>query len=130
MLKIIEVHTSSKANGEYIVLQNQGLVTVNLRGWAVCTDALLEADPAKLVESIYIFRQKADIKPYQNVVLFTGAGEDGWVPTNDGRQAYCSFWNRRETIWSEAGKINVLHVSSTKNLIAPRLESVAISAAC
>ena len=96
MLKIIEVHPATNTQGEYIVLQNQGLVTVSLRGWALCTDAYLESDPARMAQEMYVFREEVPIKPYTRVVLFTGNGEDEWVPTIDGRQAYCAYWNRRD----------------------------------
>ena len=42
MLKIVEVHPSSNPKGEYVVLHNLGLVTENLRGCALCTDAYLD----------------------------------------------------------------------------------------
>src|ERR1044071_5792751 len=44
MLKIIDVHASASAGGEYVVLQNEGLTTVNLRGWALCTQRYLNGD--------------------------------------------------------------------------------------
>src|SRR5579871_2899505 len=100
MLKIVEIHAASGVQGEYIVLQNMGLVTVSLRGWALCSDAFLEGEPAKLAEEMYIFREDVAIKPYTNVVLFTGEGEDGWVPTIDGKQAYCAYWGRPERLWT------------------------------
>src|SRR5579871_1020784 len=91
MLKIVEVHASEGAQGEYIVLQNTGLITVSLRGWALCTDAYLDGDAARIADEMYIFRDDIPIKPYMRVVLFTGSGQDGWVPTVDGKQAYCAY---------------------------------------
>ena len=114
MLKIIEVHPATNTQGEYIVLQNQGLGTVTLRGWALCTDAYLDGDTARMAQEMYIFRDEVAIKPYTRVVLFTGSGEDDWVPTVDGRQAYCAYWNRRERLWSFAAHVHLLHLLNTR----------------
>ncbi len=116
MLKIVEVHAAECARGEYVVLQNQGLVTVSLRGWALCTDAYLEGEPGQMAGEMYVFREDVPIKPYTHVVLFSGYGEDGWVPTTDGRQAYCAYWNRSDRIWTYAQHIHVLHLLASKPL--------------
>ncbi len=127
MLKIIEVHPATNTQGEYIVLQNQGLGMVSLRGWALCTDAYLDGDTARLAQEIYIFRDEVAIKPYTRVVLFTGSGEDDWVPTVDGRQAYCAYWNRRERLWSSAMHVHLLHLLSSR-VVAPQTLPVAPTA--
>ena len=120
MLKIIEVHPALNTQGEYIVLQNQGLVTVSLRGWALCTDAYLEGDAARMIQEMYVFREEVAIKPYTRVVLFTGSGEDEWVPTIDGRQAYCAYWNRRDCLWSSAAHVHLLHLL-TSRVVVPQI---------
>lgn len=127
MLKIVEVHAAKQAQGEYLVLQNQGLVSVSLRGWALCTEAFLDGDLDRIADSMYVFREDVSIKPYTRVVLFTGRGEDGWVPTIDGRQAYCAFWNRSQCVWTEASNINVLHLSATRP-VRPAASATAMSA--
>jgi hypothetical protein len=117
MLKIVEVHTSPRAQCEYVVLQNVGLVNVNLRGWALCTDAFLEADNARLLDEMYIFREDAQIKPYARVVLFTGFGENEWVPTVDGKQAFCVYWGRVDPVWQDASNVHVLHMLTTRRVV-------------
>ncbi|HZP83566.1 MAG TPA: hypothetical protein VFB21_18115 [Chthonomonadaceae bacterium] len=128
MLKIVEIHTSASAQGEYVVLQNQGLVTLSLRGWALCTDAYLEGDPGQIADQMYIFRDDIAVKPYTRVVLFTGGGVDGWQPTTDGRQAYCAYWGRRERIWTHAAHLHVLHLLTSRKVVAPVPAAVALSA--
>ncbi len=114
MLKIIEIHTATNTQSEYVVLQNQGLMTVSLRGWALCTDAYLEGEPTEIAEQMYIFREEVNIKPYTRVVLFTGSGADEWMPTVDGKQAYCAYWNRPERLWTSAAHVHLLHLQSSK----------------
>lgn len=116
MLKIVDVHAAAGVQGEYVVLQNLGLVTVSLRGWALCTDAYFCGDPKRIVDAMYIFREDIPIKPYTRVVLFTGSGQDGWQPTVDGKQAYCAYWGRPERIWSDADNIHVLQLSASRRL--------------
>lgn len=116
MLRIVDVHAAPTARGEYIVLQNQGLVTVSLRGWALCTDAYLCGDADQIASEMYIFRDDIPIKPYTRVVLFTGEGEDGWLPTVDGRQAYCAYWGRQERIWSQTDSVHILHLLSSRRV--------------
>lgn len=119
MLKVVDVHLSDEVRGEYLVLQNQGLVTVTLRGWAVCTEAFLSGDLGQVADALYIFREEIGVKPYTKIVLFTGEGEDGWVPTTDGRQAYCAYWGRSQRIWSEAQRVHLLHLAGSRPVVAP-----------
>jgi hypothetical protein len=118
MLKIIDLHPSPSAQGEYVVLQNQGLSTVSLRGWAVCTDAYLTGDAAATSQEMYVFIDDVPIKPYTRVVLFTGEGEQGWCPTVDGKQAYLVYWNRSSSVWSSAEHLHLIHVAATKRIVS------------
>lgn len=124
MLKIVEIHVSESAQGEYIVLQNQGLRAVMLRGWALCTDTYLEGDAAQFANEMYIFRQDIPIEPYARVVLFTGSGQEGWVPTTDGRWAYCVYWGRSERVWTSADHVHLLHLLGSKRVLQPAVASV------
>ena len=117
MLKIVDAHPAPYAQGEYLVLQNVGLVTVSLRGWAVCTDAYLEGNAAQVTASMYIFREEIAVKPYTRVVLFTGAGCDGWLPTTDGRQAYCAYWNRARPVWNDAANVHILQLLASRRIV-------------
>ncbi len=121
MLKIVDIHAAEGAKGEYVVLQNLGLVSVSLRGWALCTDAYLQGDRDRMANQMYVFRDDVSVKPYTRVVLFTGCGEDGWLPTVDGGQAYCAYWNRVERIWSVAETIHVLQLSASKRIHTPTM---------
>ncbi len=122
MLKIMEIHLSAHPAGEYIVLQNHGLSTVNLLGWAVCSDAYLHNEPIIAAAEMYVFQEEAAIKPYGRIVLFTGVGHTGWYPTNDGKQAYVAYWGRERCMWREAFNIHVLQVICSRRVILPDAE--------
>jgi len=116
MFRIVDVHVAEGARAEYVVLQNLGIITVSLRGWAVCTGAYLDGDTNEIASQMYVFKCDVPVNPYTRVVLFTGSGEDGWMPTVDGREAYCAYWNRHERIWSHATHIHVLRVSGSRSI--------------
>lgn len=118
MLKIVDVHLSANVHGEYIVIQNQGLTTISLRGWIVVTEDYLCADSAIRPPVMYVFREDAPIKPYARVVLFTGHGTDGWHPTNDGKPAYVAYWGSDEFRWAGANRCILLQPASTKHINA------------
>ncbi len=127
MLKIVELHTSKNAQGEYVVLQNHGLTTVNLRGWAICTEAYLEGCIRDMTEEMFIFREDISIKPYTYVVLFSGQGVDDWEPTVDGRQAYCAYWNRRNSVWRNTSHVHILQLTASRRVDASIMPSVPLA---
>lgn len=116
MLKIVELHTSPYAGGEYVVLQNNGLNTLCLRGWALCGSAYMTGDPQAAAGEMYIFSHDVPIKPYGRVVLFTGDGEDGWYPTADGKQAYLVYWGRNEPVWAETADVYLLKTTCSRKI--------------
>ena len=119
MLKIIEVNPSTNPQGEYVVLQNQGLATVHLRGWAVCTEDYLEGSLQEAAAGMYVFREDVAVKPYARVVLFTGNGEAAWVPTIDGKQAYCAYWGRTNAVWNRSQSVHVLQMAASRKVVPP-----------
>jgi hypothetical protein len=116
LLKIIELHTSPYAGGEYVVLQNHGLTTLSLRGWALCGNSFLTGDAQAAAREMYIFSEDIPIKPYGRVVLFTGEGEDGWYQTVDGKQAFLVYWGRKNPVWSETGDVFLLKTTCSRKV--------------
>jgi hypothetical protein len=104
MLKIVDVHLAARAGGEYIVLQNHGLTTISLRGWAVCTNAYLDHSSEAAFRSMYVFREEICIKPYQRVVLFT---------------CYVCYWGKRDRVWMDAESVHLLHVACSRKVVMP-----------
>lgn len=116
MLKILELHPTSNSQGEYVVMENQGLVTINLKGYALCSEAFLMGDGGRLADEMYVFRDEVAVKPFQRVVLFTGFGENSWLPTIDGKQAYCAYWNRPSGMWNRSSDLLVLHIAASRHI--------------
>ncbi len=116
MLKILELHAATNPQGEYVVLENQGLVTINLKGYALCSEAFLMGDEGRRADEMYVFRDEIPVKPFQRVVLFTGYGDNSWLPTIDGRQAYCAYWNRASGMWNRSSELLVLHIAASRHI--------------
>lgn len=119
MLKIVDVHLSTQARGEYIVLRNEGVQTVQLRGWALCDDSYLSGDPYAAAPGMFIFTEETSVKPYGRVVLFTGHGHNGWQPTIDGKQAYVAYWRKSERVWQWADRVVLLQPAEMRRIARP-----------
>src|SRR5262249_52963179 len=119
MLKIVDLHTSPNVGGEYVVLQNNGLNSITLKGWALCGNAYMTGDPLAAAAQMFIFSHDVLIKPFVRVVLFSGAGEDGWYPTVDGKQAYVVYWGRKEPVWNTTTDIHLLQTCSSRRISWP-----------
>ncbi|MDE2126812.1 MAG: lamin tail domain-containing protein [Armatimonadetes bacterium] len=118
MLKIVEVHPAPTPKGEYLVLRNEGLNTIDLREWMVSSEGLFTGAENR-ENQLYVFPRETLVKPYVNVVLFTGEGEDGWAPTVDNKRAWCAFWQRKECVWRAATHVHVLRVAATRRVPLP-----------
>lgn len=116
MLKIVDIHPSATVSGEYVVLQNQGLTTISLRGWVLATEGYVSEDPGSRTDGMYVFLDDVQIRPYARVVLFTGPGENGWYPTTDGKPAYVAYWGRTTRVWSVASRLVLLQPICSRRL--------------
>lgn len=124
MLKIVDLHLAQTPSAEYVVLQNQGLMTVDLHGWVLCSEKYLLGEPVAASRETYVFTDHVSVKPYGRVVLFTGAGISGWYPTTDGKQAYVCYWGQRDTVWDRAEQIHLLYSASSRKVTSPNDVSV------
>ena len=127
MLKIVEVHPSHRADCEYVVLQNHGTLSVSLRGYALCSQTYL-FEPALADVDTYVFRVDEIVKPYGRVVLFTGAGCDGWQPTTNGQQCYVAYWQREEATWSHCESVHLLRPESSLRVVSSEARRGAVVA--
>ena len=106
MLRIIDIQVSGTAAGEWIVLQNQGMQPVNLRGWVLAGDRYLSGDPSTAASQMFIFTADQLIKPGARVVLLSIHGKDGWYATVEGGSAFVAYANRSESLWAQADGID------------------------
>ncbi len=122
MLRIEDIHLCADPAGEYVVLQNHGLNTLSLRGWAVCDGSYMDEDADPNRRAMYVFTDDVPVKPYVRIVLFTGQGVNEWRPTTDGKYAYLVFWGKGHTAWKGADRVYLLQPVSVRRVHSAPLE--------
>lgn len=105
---------------EFVLLQNQGSLRLNLRGHMVLSDAAIEA--SDLSFSAHAFNDDVQVPPGMYVLLSTGRGTPRWTRTKEGALVYYAFMNRDACVWERvAGSLHVLSTQHTFTERAPAL---------
>jgi hypothetical protein len=109
MIRIIGIQRSEEAGSEFVLLQNQGSMRIQIRGHAIVSDAGVDGnDP---IQQGHIFRDDAVIPPGMYVLLRTGVGEPRWGRTKEGAMVFHAFMNRALPVWrAGCGPIHVLAI--------------------
>ena len=115
MLRIVAVEPNHDPNREFIVLQNRGFLTVQLRG-----HALMDEDTAMgEAERMFPLIDDVRIPSSAYVLVASGAGANGWAKCSDGSIVYQVFLNRRASAWHHScGAIYLLSPTHTKRPFA------------
>lgn len=99
MLRIVAVEPNPDPNREFVVLQNRGFLTVQLRG-----HALMDEDTAMgEAERMFPLRDDVRIPSSAYLLVVTGSGANGWARCSDGSIVYQLFLNRRASAWIHSG---------------------------
>lgn len=106
MIRIVGVQPNENIGQEFVLLQNQGNMRVNLRGHALVAEESL-LDPPGL-QTVFVFNEDVDIPAGHHVAIRTGAGESQWCHKHDGYHIYHLFLNRNTPIWNADSTIMVL----------------------
>jgi hypothetical protein len=111
MLRIVAIEPNPDANREFIVLQNRGFLTVQLRGHALMDEDTATGDADRLFPLVDDVR----IPSSAYVLVATGSGMNGWARCSDGSIVYQVFLNRRTGEWCHSsGAIYLLSPTHTK----------------
>lgn len=122
MLRIVEVQRSEEPQSEYLLLQNQGVLKIGLRGHMIANEDAIGRGGA---ETTFAFTDDIQVPAACWVLLITGCGTNGWHRDPDSKPVYCVFWNRDRSVWNyEHGPIHLLNVVHTS---MPRSEGLLIS---
>jgi hypothetical protein len=122
MIRIIGVQRNDDPQSEFILLQNQGSMRVNLRGHAVVSDAAIES--CNPLAGGHVFADDITVPPGMYVLLRTCAGEPKWGRTKDGALVYHTYMARCDRVWGEGG--GPLHVLSIQHSYVERPVTIAI----
>lgn len=109
MLRIVGVERHIDAAQEFILLQNQGTMRLNLRGHGVVSDEVLDVSGA--APGLFFFGEDVFIPSGGYVFLATGPTEARWQRTRDGANIYRTSMQRTQAIWHHSpGIMHVLQV--------------------
>ena len=107
MIRIVGIQRNEDPAKEFILLQNQGSLRINLRGHVVIGDAAVNAgDPS---EALHIFTDDVDVHPGMYVLLRSGGGVSHWNHSQDRYSTFYSYMQRRSGVWyRHLGAVHVL----------------------
>lgn len=98
MIRIVGIQRSDDSRSEFVVLQNQGNMRVNLRGHALLSQSILDEG----VGRAYVLRDDVDLPAGHYCVVRTGRGEAKWCHRHEGYHIYHAFLHEPAPIWGSA----------------------------
>lgn len=98
LLRIVGVQRRDSPDREFVLLQNQGSMRVQLKGHLVLSESAFE--DAHLCEVSHVFADDVHITPGSYVVLYTGYGVPGFRRSKDGSVVYHAYMESEAPIWS------------------------------
>ena len=118
MIRIVGIQRAERPEEEFVLLQNQGGMRLNLRGHVLLTDAALDTGLAAC--SAHAFGDSEFIPPGAFVLLRTCMGTPGWYRQKDGTVLYHAYMNQRACAWRD--EYGQLHILGTQHTYAERRE--------
>ena len=112
MIRIVGVQRNELPEKEFILLQNQGSLRINLKGHLVASEnAIASSD---LSFAAHALADEALIPPGMYVLLSTGCGEPKWTRAKDGAMIYYTYMNRTTSVWERScGSVHLLSMQHT-----------------
>jgi hypothetical protein len=112
LIRIVGIEKNENPEKEFVLLQNQGGLRINLRGHLVLTEEALGA--GDLGNAAHIFSDDTFIPPGMYVLLSTGRGTPRWLRTKDGAMVYYAYMGRPRPVWSGfEGPVHLLSMQHT-----------------
>lgn len=112
MIRIVGVQRHELAQKEFILLQNQGSLRINLKGHLVAGEVAIAS--SDLSFAAHAFAEDALVPPGMYVLLSTGCGEPKWARTKEGSLVYYTYMNRTSPVWERScGAVHLLALQHT-----------------
>lgn len=107
MLRIVGLQRNESAQREFVLLQNQGTLRLQLRGHILIADATISTPNG----SSHVFAEDVIVPGGTYVLVTTGIGESRWAKTKDGALVFYTFMNRPAPIWTaDLGPVHILAI--------------------
>ena len=98
MIRIVGVQRHEETANEFVLLQNQGSMKINLKGHIVAAQSVVDAGDAS--EALHIFSDDVDVLPGMYVLLRTCSGVGHWNHSHERYSTYYAYMHRRAPVWS------------------------------
>ncbi|HWD37712.1 MAG TPA: hypothetical protein VG944_02605 [Fimbriimonas sp.] len=118
MIRIVGVQRNETAEREFVLLQNQGSLRINLRGHIVMSECSL--DTADLNKHAHVFTDDVLVPAGMYVLLMSGFGAARWAKSKDGSMIYYTYMNREHPVWDRCQF--PLHLLNTQHSFSERRE--------
>lgn len=122
MLRIVGVQRSTSASGEFVLLQNQGSIRVNLKGHVLMSDSAFRG--GALAGHVHALSDEVFIPPGMYVLLSTTRGKSKWGKSRDGTTLYFAFMGCGEPVWTVPDE--PIHLLSTQHTFADRKDALLV----
>lgn len=117
MIRIVGVQPNENIGQEFVLLQNQGNMRINLRGYALIADSNLSDPPG--LQNVFVINEDISIPPGHHAAIRTGSGTSDWCHKHDGYHVYHFFLGRNTPIWEPETTVHLLtptHKFATKKV--------------
>lgn len=125
MIRIVGLQRDQDPRQEFVLLQNQGGMRVQLRGHALVAESSVN-EPAGLQE-VYVIAEDVKLQPGQYALVRTCSCNGKWSHQTDGYSVYYTGLGRQSSIWSRfEGPIHVLapqHTFCERHAESPLVKS-------
>ena len=112
MIRIVGVQRNTQPDKEFVLLQNQGSLRLNLRGHILASDEAFQT--SNLTAASHAFGDDALIPPGMYVILYSGVGAPRWTKTKEGQMVYYTYMGRGHSVWEYApGSVHILSTQHT-----------------
>jgi hypothetical protein len=112
VIRIVGVQRHELPEKEFILLQNQGSLRINLKGHIVAGETAIAT--SDLSFAAHALADDALIPPGMYVLLSSGCGEPKWKTTKDGAMIYYTYMNRASSVWDRVfGNVHLLGLQHT-----------------
>lgn len=120
MIRIVAVQRSSNPDEEFVLLQNQGGLRLDLRGHVVVSESAVHS--GNLATGAHVFSDSEQIPAGMYVMLRSGVGLPRWARTKDGSLVYYAFAGSTRSLWGSC--TGPLHVLARQHTFSERRELV------
>lgn len=107
MIRIVGLQKNSDPTQEFILLQNQGGMRIDLRGHALVAESTIENSAG--LQDVHVIRESVSLHPGQYALIRSCSCAAKWCHKNEGYSVFYLGLGRTISIWNEtSGGVHIL----------------------